>query len=57
MKNKNKITEFSVEEKLKARSFVEALPDNAIAYMVNVFMCEHVNDFLPYTIKREEVSK
>lgn len=57
MNNKNKITEFSVEEKLKARSFVEALPDNAIAYMVNVFMCEHFNDFLPYTIKREEVSK
>lgn len=46
-----KIITFPVEEQLKAKTFCESIPPNAVTFMVQTMLSKHYKEFEPYLIK------
>lgn len=53
MQEKTKIITYSLEEKLKAKEFLESLNDNSKAHIVRHIFTEHLTEFLPYFTEME----
>ncbi len=45
---KEKIITYSLEEKIKAKEFLESLNDNSKAHIVRHIFTDHLSEFLPY---------